>query len=88
MVIDLNKYTVNKAFVIQWYKDNGKDAEATISIMACSIMVPCLVLAFYLAEEIGFTEELIRKIDILIKFYGYKKILNQQSDSPYLSMIK
>ncbi len=56
--------------------------------MAPSIECPCIVVAFYLSEDIGWTLELMKAVDTLIKFYGYEEIKNQKEGSPYLVSLK
>jgi hypothetical protein len=85
MRLDLNKYVVNKAFIQeQWRKSPNRDIGQVISMVATSTHCPCVVLAFYLAEGIGYTPELTKIIGDLIKFYGYTEILNQSEGSPFL----
>jgi hypothetical protein len=86
MQLDLNTYSVNRIPIQDWYRWHG-DQRITdiISIQAAGTHCPCIALAFYLAEDIGYTPELIRLIDIFIKDYGYTEILNQSLDSPYLT---
>lgn len=89
MTIDLKKYAINRPFIQQWYKKNNNyDISKTISLHAAGMHCPCIALAFYLAEDIGYTPELIRIIDILIKTYDYTEIKNQLPGSPYLTFGK
>ena len=85
MVLDLNTYAVNKKPFIDWYKrTDQQNVGDAISVWATSTQCPCIALAFYISEHIGFTPELISKINGLIKFYNYKEFLNQPSSSPYI----
>jgi hypothetical protein len=85
MEIDLNKYANNRTPVQNWYRDcNYDNISLAISIWAGGTMCPCICLAFYLAEDMGYTPELIRLINIFIKEYRYEKIHGQKSDSPFL----
>lgn len=87
MVIDLNKYAINRPFIQQQYdKEPTRDVVWTVSMWAACTHCPCIVLAFYIAEHIGYTKELVNTIDHLIKDYGYTEILNQLPGSPYLTM--
>ena len=89
MQMDLNKYTVNRKFIQDGYKNSKsgfKNVGEAISIFASSTHCPCIILAFYLAESIGFTPDLVKFIDSQIKYYGYKEIYNQMPGSPYLAM--
>jgi hypothetical protein len=77
MKIDLNRYIVNKNFVQKFYKTHkvSYDLGSAISVCATSTGCPCVVVAFYLGEDIGFTPELIVIIDRLIKFYRYTEFI-------------
>lgn len=86
MIVDLNTYLVNKTFVQEWHKENGQDKPClTVSIMAPATHCPCIVLAFYLSETLGFTPELTTMIGRLIKFYNYREINSQPDNSPFLA---
>lgn len=88
MQLDLDTYANSSKKSIQnWYRRHSDERITDIiSIQAACTNCPCIALAFYLAEDIGFTPELIRLIDIFIKSNGYTKILNQPPNSPYLTM--
>ena len=89
MILDLNLYLINKPFIQEWYashKDTNKDITTVVSMWASALSCPCLVLAFYLAETEGFTPALVKNMDSLIKFYDYRVILGQSSNSPYLTL--
>jgi hypothetical protein len=88
MKIDLNKYVINKPFVIEWYKKNERSPRETVSIIGTSTMCPNIVLAFYLADEIGYIPELIDLIDILITFYKITQIDGIVEGSPYFAKYK
>lgn len=90
MELDLNTYMVNKKPFQRYYhknKDRNDSISNMISIWSSSTFCPCIVLAFYLAEDIGYTAEIIRLIDIFVRTYEYKLILNQQEGSPYLTSL-
>ena len=85
MKLDLDKYSINRAYFQKWFRENGKgNATGAATMWAPTIHVPCAALGFYLAEDIGYTPELVQYIDNLIKFYGYTKISGQKEGSPYL----
>jgi hypothetical protein len=88
MQLDLNKYRVNKLFILtQYQKTKDRYSISDILSMASSTThCPLLALNFYLSESIGYIPELIVIIDRLIAFYGYTEILGQSPDSPYLTM--
>ena len=84
MEIDLNLYRHYGPFVRDWYSRNTNlGVSWTISILSASTFCPCIATAFFLTEELGFTPELIKSINILIDCYGYKKIIGQQKGSPF-----
>lgn len=88
MTIDLNKTRVQASFMRRIYhRDTVKDANKRVSEIAGAVQTPCIALAFYLAEDIGYTPELTFLIDTLIKFYRYDQILGQKEDSPYLHLM-
>ena len=91
MKIDLNKYAINRSLVQGYYgKNKGgfADIAKIIAVYASATHCPSVVLAFYLAEDLGYTPELRTVIDRLIAFYGYTEISGQSKDSPYLFMSK
>lgn len=87
MRIDLNIYASNRRYIVDWYgKSKNKNVSYAISFLAPILHCPCIALAFYISETVGFTVELRRIIDRQIESYGYREILNQPDDSPYLHM--
>ena len=86
MVIDLNNYKVTKQYILSWFRANRDKTSLidTISMMAIATHCPCIAVEFFLAEEIGFTEELVGYIKNNMKHYCYPKVLNQPSNSPFL----
>lgn len=85
MTIDLNNYTINKKYVLEWFRSNRDNVSLndSISLMAVATHCPCIAVEFFLAEEIGFTEELIKYIASDMKSYCYPTILNQPANSPF-----
>lgn len=84
-MVDLNRYSSNRIPFQDWYRENSHyGISMAISIWACGTHTPCLACAFYLAEDIGFTEEIVRLINIFIKEYDYTLIKNQPANSPFL----
>lgn len=87
MVLDLNIYAINRPYVQKWHRDNPHiGVSDVISILSCATHCPCAALAFYIAEDIGYNEGLVKLIDMFIKFYDYKAILGQSEGSPYRSI--
>lgn len=85
MKLDLNLYVINKAFIWQFYENQGrKDVSDAVSIIAATTHCPVLACLFYMAEHLGYTPEICKKIESLIKFYDYKEIAGQSADSPFL----
>lgn len=85
---DLNTYIVNKEFAQQWYGQRlDWDVREAISLLSATTQCPCIAIAFYIGESIGFTPLLMSNIDSLIKIYGYTKIKNQPFNSPYLESL-
>lgn len=85
MKIDLNTYSINRKYIQNWYKHNKDKVSGVVeavALQAPSIHCPCIVLTYFIAEDIGFTEEIVESIESLIKQYGYKEILNQPENSP------
>ncbi len=88
MTLDLNTYSINRPYIQQWYRESvDKDISNAVSILASATQTPCIALCFYLAEDIGYNEEIVKIMDRLVQFYDYKHILNQQPDSPYLTSL-
>jgi hypothetical protein len=89
MKIDLNVYAANREFIQRRYEESaerGLDEIYVVSLFAPSIHCPCICLAFFIAEKIGFTPKLVKNIESLIATYGYKEILNQREGSPFLHL--
>ena len=82
MILDLDRFAINRKFIQTYYREKGGDPEYAVSLMAATILCPIIVLAFYLAEDIGFTPELIKTIDYQMT-RGYT-VINQPQNSPYL----
>lgn len=83
MRIDIDTYSANKKFVIDWFHSKGgKDIGRTISVMASATMVPCIVIAYWLGEETNWDKIAIERIQGLIDFYGYTQIDNKPKGSP------
>jgi hypothetical protein len=88
MKIDLKTYSINRKFIQNWYKNNkdkSLDIGTIVSLCASATHCPCIALAHYLAEDIGYIPELTGLIDGFIKFYGYTEVLGQKEGSPYLT---
>lgn len=66
-------------------RNPGCKLVSDISLLAPSIHCPNIVLTFYAAEIVGYTPELVKSIEGLIKDYHITEILNQLPGSPFLS---
>lgn len=82
MRFDLNRFLVNKLFVQNYFKKNGGSPGYAVSLISATAGCPVIVLAFYLAEDIGFVPELVKTIQTQIN-RGYR-VENQPANSPFL----
>ena len=86
MRLDIGRYGVHRHSILVQYekhKDSGKSLGQIIASCAAHGGCPNTVLCFFLAEKTGFTPDLMKVIDRLIKFNGYDEVLNQPEGSPY-----
>lgn len=83
MILDLEKYKVNRPFIKRYFKEKGGDPVYAICLIAATIQCPIIALSFYLAEDIGFTPEIIKTIQGQID-RGYV-VVNQPENSPFLT---
>ena len=75
---------VNKKYVQDWWIRNGKmDLNEAVSIMANATMVPCINVAYWLAEADGWSQHGKNRVDSISKFYGYEEILNIPENCPW-----
>jgi hypothetical protein len=86
--IDLHKYVVNRDYIQRYYRKNKEihDMGYAISLCAATTGCPCIALAFYLGEDIGYVPELLYIIDRLIKSGGYTGVIGMPES--YLLAIK
>lgn len=83
MTVDIEKYSVNRAYIKSMYESRFKDdPNRAIGYLASMTMVPCIVVCFYLAEVDGFTPFWIEQINEFIDFYGYTSIENKPENCP------
>lgn len=84
MIMDVNKYINNRAFVHQWYEKNKESIkiQKAISTLACSTGVPCICLAFWLGEVTDWPEEILNSIEKLRGFYGYTDVIGKPASYP------
>lgn len=85
MIVDLERYSLSKKLVQDWFLSQKiKDINSAVPILACSTLIPCIVIAFYIGEVDGWSPEILRKIKVLTEFYGYKEIINKPAGYPGL----
>lgn len=85
MIDDMKKYNVErKNAVLAWYRQNGDryGDGMSISIQAQSSSCPCIIVAMWLGEEFGWSEEILKSIQVLTDFYGYTEIRNKPVSCP------
>lgn len=84
MIVDVDKYIINRKFVQEWFLDHGKEIGIglSISIMANATMCPCIVCAVWIGEVTNWPEEILVTIDRLKKFYNYSEIINKPEGCP------
>lgn len=87
MKMDLNKYLINKSFIQNFYRKNKEiyTLGYTISLCGASTGCPCIALAFYLGEDIGFTQEILDTISRFAKNYEYTEFVGAP-ESYYLAI--
>lgn len=84
MIVDIEKYALNRPFIRTWIEQNRNiDLKKAIGILASSIGVPCIVVAYYLGEVSGWPLEIEESIQTYMKFYRYDEVLNIPKDCPY-----
>jgi hypothetical protein len=75
MKINISNYILNKPIVQGWWrrdKDIGLDLPKCIAAYAVATHCPCIVIAHFIAEDIGYTPAINDQIESLTKFYGYE----------------
>lgn len=75
MNIKLGIYRNNVDFLnMLWDRDPTQTVNDFVSRAALATGVPCIVVAHYLGEHIGFTDDVNKKIKNLMEFYGYENV--------------
>lgn len=83
MRIDLDTYSVNKKFCIDWFNSKGgKDIKRSVGMLASMTHVPCIAIAYWLGEETNWHPDAISSIKSLVDFYGYTTIENKPQGAP------
>lgn len=85
MKIDLDEYSSeHKLYAFKWYKEKEFiDPCLAVSPIAVMSSVPCIVIAYWLGEMLQYPDALKTKVDMLMKFYDCKEILNKPLDCPW-----
>lgn len=85
MTEDYAKYSeARKESVAAWYRENGErnGLSLSISIQAHTTGCPSIIVAHWLGEEFGWSDELLRIINVIMKYYGYTEIKNKPIGAP------
>lgn len=84
MILDINKYIINKKFIQDMYLNAGAGTHlgTLISSLACCTMCPCIVVAYWVGEVSNWHPDTVNSIKTLMKFYGYTNILNKPDGAP------
>lgn len=83
MTIDIERYSINRKFIQDWYLVKGvDDPKRAIALLASMTSVPCIVVAYYIGEVSAWRPEVVQSIQTFIDFYGYTKIENKPEGAP------
>lgn len=77
MKVEIGLYRNNFDFIKHYYEREiqiHKDVVKIISELSVATGVPVIVVAHYIGEIHGYTDEVNNTIKNLIEFYGYKEI--------------
>lgn len=85
---DIDKYRINKSYIVKEYKNYPGDKNQLISILAVANHVPILAVICYIGEEFGFTDEITAQLKKLMKFYDVDKISTVMADETKTSIYK
>lgn len=84
MKIDLEAYSANKKFIMDWaVNKGGNDPAGQISILASITFVPAIVCAYWIGEATGYPDKVQQHIKSIIDFYGYTEIENKPPNAPF-----
>lgn len=77
MIIDCNKYRHKFDLIIKLAETKPKDKlPEFIGELSSGTYVPVIVVAIFLAEAFGLTDELKRQIQLIKKFYKINSLIN------------
>lgn len=83
MTIDIGRFEGSKRIVLNYFAGaGGKNISHTVSMGAQITGVPCIVIAFWLGEHLGWSTEILTTIGRLKRFYGYTSILGIPEGGP------
>jgi len=74
MKINVNEFRVHEPLIIKHFSQFGIDS---IGLYAATAMVPVIALYVYI-REVYPSEELDRRVNVLIEFYGYTEVLGER----------
>ena len=82
---DLNRFAPHvKEYILgivrKWHPDKRYEA---ISHLSDPNSVPCIVIALWLGEEFGYTDELKAKYDVLYRYYNFSEIKGKPASCPW-----
>ena len=76
MKVELGKYRVNTKYIQDWVRNKDiSDIEDTANNISMSIFMPIIPVYWYLGEIIGFTPEILKKIEKLKEFYHITEVV-------------
>ena len=83
MIIDIAVFEDRKKFIVDWFNDRStKDFGTDVAALSSLTYVPCIAVALWLGESEGWPPESIAKINSLIRFYEYTKIIGMPESCP------
>ena len=86
MIVDIDRYRVNRDFAQKWYEknlDKGQhDGQTLIATLSISTMVPIIVIYHWIGEITNWEPHVVESIAKLSKFYGYTEIRNKPPGAP------
>jgi hypothetical protein len=71
MKLNVDDYRKNKPFVVRIAIENGLH---TVSFVAANTGIPVLAILHFIAEDIGYTKEILLHIKKVMHFYKYTHI--------------
>jgi hypothetical protein len=82
--INLDHYIIGKSFIQFWFLAHSKDDPVyATSFLSCVLYTPIIVVAFYVSESVGWSQETLDEIDKHVNFFGYKEILGIPEGCPW-----